>query len=63
MHVRTTDLEPLVARLERLGNRIAVSVLAAAAINSLAELAAADRVRPDAWRKPPIVGPAFPGRD
>jgi ubiquinone biosynthesis protein len=54
VHVRTTDLEPLVARLERLGNRIAVSVLVAAAINSLAELAAADRVRPGSWRKPPV---------
>jgi ubiquinone biosynthesis protein len=52
IHVRTTDLEPLVARLERLGNRIAVSVLAAAAINSMAELAAADRIRPGAARKP-----------
>jgi ubiquinone biosynthesis protein len=52
VHVRTEDLEPLVARLERLGNRIAVSVLAAAAINSVAELAAADRIRPGGWRKP-----------
>ena len=52
MHVRTNDLEPLVARLERLGNRIAMSVLAAAAINSVAELAAADRIRPGAWRTP-----------
>jgi ubiquinone biosynthesis protein len=52
MHIRTTDLEPLVARLERLGNRIVVSVLAAAAINSAAELAAADRIRPGASRKP-----------
>jgi ubiquinone biosynthesis protein len=52
IHIRTTDLEPLVARLERLGNRIAVSVLAAAAINSMAELAAADRIRPGAARKP-----------
>jgi hypothetical protein len=39
-------------RLERLGNRIVVSVLAAAAINSMAELAAADRIRPGASRKP-----------
>jgi ubiquinone biosynthesis protein len=50
VHVRAADLEPLVARLERLGNRIAVSVLAAAALNSVAELAAADRVR-----KPPMA--------
>jgi ubiquinone biosynthesis protein len=53
VHVRAADLEPLVARLERLGNRIAVSVLAAAAINSVAELAAADRVR-----KPPVAARA-----
>jgi ubiquinone biosynthesis protein len=52
VHVRTAELEPLVARLERLGNRIAVSVLAAAAINSAAELAAAGRVDPGAWRRP-----------
>ena len=53
VHVRTTDLEPLVARLERLGNRIAVSVLAAAAINSAAELAAADRMRAGASSRKP----------
>ena len=33
----------MVARAERLGNRIAVSVLAAAIIDGLAELAAAER--------------------
>jgi ubiquinone biosynthesis protein len=54
VHVRTTDLEPLVARLERLGNRIAVSVLAAAAINSVAELAAADRIRRGGSGKPHV---------
>jgi ubiquinone biosynthesis protein len=52
VHVRTADLEPLVARLERLGNRIAMSVLAAAAINSAAELAAAGRIRPREVPKP-----------
>jgi ubiquinone biosynthesis protein len=54
VHVRTTDLEPLVARLERLGNRIAMSVLAAAAINSVAELAAADRIRRGGSGRPHI---------
>jgi ubiquinone biosynthesis protein len=58
VHVRTADLEPLVARLERLGNRIAVSVLAAAAINSAAELAAAGRIRPGAMPKPGLAGRA-----
>jgi ubiquinone biosynthesis protein len=39
LHLRTADLEPLLARAERLGNRIAVSVLAAAAIDAIAQLA------------------------
>jgi ubiquinone biosynthesis protein len=52
IHVRTADVEPLVARLERTGNRIVLSVLAAAAINSAAELAAADRIRPGPSRNP-----------
>jgi ubiquinone biosynthesis protein len=43
VHIRTADLDPLVARLERLGNRIALSVLAAAAINSAVQLAAVRR--------------------
>jgi ubiquinone biosynthesis protein len=45
VHIRTADLDPLVARLERLGNRIAVSVLTAAVINSVAQSAAARRRR------------------
>jgi len=52
VHVRATDLEPLVARLERLGNRIALSVLAAAAVNAAAELAATGRLDTNGWRKP-----------
>jgi ubiquinone biosynthesis protein len=52
VHVRATDLEPLVARLERLGNRIALSVLAAAAVNAAAELAATGRLDASRWRKP-----------
>lgn len=43
VHLRAGELEPLMARAERLGNRIAASVLAAAAINALAELYAARR--------------------
>jgi ubiquinone biosynthesis protein len=45
MHLGTDELDPLVARGERLGNRIAAAVLAAAAIDALAELYAA-RARP-----------------
>ena len=43
VHLRAAELEPLMGRAERLGNRIAVSVLAAAIIDGLAELAAAER--------------------
>jgi ubiquinone biosynthesis protein len=45
VHVSAADLEPHVKRLERLGNRIAASVIAAAIIDAVAELAAADRTR------------------
>jgi len=39
LHLRAADIEPLVSRAERLGNRIAASVLAAAAINAIAQVA------------------------
>jgi ubiquinone biosynthesis protein len=40
VHLRAAELEPLVARAERLGNRIVAAVLAAAVIDGAAELAA-----------------------
>jgi ubiquinone biosynthesis protein len=46
VHLRAAELEPLMARAERLGNRIAVSALAAAIIDGPAELAAAERASP-----------------
>jgi ubiquinone biosynthesis protein len=39
LHLRTDELAPLLSRAERLGNRIAASVLAAAAIDAIAQLA------------------------
>lgn len=53
-HIRAAELEPLIARAERLGDRIARSVLIAAAIDGLAELAAADRARGRSWRVPRV---------
>lgn len=47
VHLRADELEPLVARAERLGNRLVAGVLAAAFINGLAELMAVD---PKRWR-------------
>lgn len=45
VHVSTADLELHATRVERVGKRIAASVIAAAIIDGLAELAAADRTR------------------
>lgn len=45
MHLRADELEQLMSRAERLGNRIARSILAAAALNVAGELVAARRRR------------------
>ena len=50
VHLRTAELEPLVSRAERLANRIAAAVLAAAVIDGLAELSAT-RARPHSRRR------------
>lgn len=42
-HLRTDELEPLVHRIERLGNRVVLSILGAAVIEGLGELAAHNR--------------------
>jgi ubiquinone biosynthesis protein len=39
VHLRAAELEPIMARAERLGNRIAVSVLLAATIDAVAQIA------------------------
>ncbi|MCI2238274.1 AarF/ABC1/UbiB kinase family protein [Kineococcus sp. TRM81007] len=46
--VRTDDLDPLVARVERIGNRLVVAMVTAAGIEALALLASADpdRLKP-----------------
>ena len=51
LHLRAGELEPLLARMERLGNRIAASVLVSAVIDGLAELAAAGELRRTGWRR------------
>jgi len=55
LHLRTGELEPLLQRAERVGNRIVASVLVAAGINALTELAAAGHVRRSSWRRPLAV--------
>ena len=56
LHLRTGELEPLLQRTERLGNRIVASVLVAAGVNALTELAATDHIRRSGWRRSlPVV--------
>jgi ubiquinone biosynthesis protein len=50
VHLRTTELEPLVSRVERLANRIAAAVLAAAVINAVADVSST-RTRPHGRRR------------
>jgi len=45
LHLRTSELEPLMSRAERLGNRIALSVLAAALIDAATQLLGGTRRR------------------
>ena len=52
VHLRADEIEPLVARAERLGNRLVAGVIAAACIEGLAELVAVNPERWRAWERP-----------
>lgn len=54
VHLRASELQPLVQRIERLADRLAVSILAAAAIDGLSELAAHNRSA-RGWRRPTLA--------
>ncbi len=54
VRLRTDELQPLVRRIERLANRVAISILAAAAIDALSELAAHNGPR-RGWRRPVLA--------
>jgi ubiquinone biosynthesis protein len=54
VHLRTNELQPLVRRVERLADRLAISILAAAAIDGLSELAA-HRNPGRRWRRPALA--------
>jgi ubiquinone biosynthesis protein len=55
VHLRTSELQPLIHRVERLANRVAISILAAAAIDGLSELAAHNNAPRRGWRRPVIA--------
>jgi ubiquinone biosynthesis protein len=54
VHLRAHELQPLVRRIERLANRVAISILAAAAIDGLSELAAHNSPQ-RGWRRPMLA--------
>lgn len=51
VHLRASELEPLMARAERIGNKVLAGVIAAAFIRGVGEVIASDR-RWRGWREP-----------
>ena len=49
MHLRAAELDPLVTRVERIGNRLVAGVIAAAFIRGIGELTAGDTSRWRVW--------------
>ncbi|MBG0740629.1 AarF/ABC1/UbiB kinase family protein [Paeniglutamicibacter antarcticus] len=52
VHLRAAELEPLVGRIERIGNRLVVGMLTAAFIRGIGELTTADTSRWQQWQRP-----------
>ncbi|MEC5182166.1 ABC1 kinase family protein [Arthrobacter sp. CG_A4] len=52
VHLRAAELEPLVGRMERVGNRLVAGMISAALIGGVGALAAGDRDRWGSWEKP-----------
>ncbi|ALE05640.1 ABC transporter [Arthrobacter sp. ERGS1:01] len=56
VHLRAAELEPLVARVEKIGNRLVAGMIAAAFIRGLGDVATADGDRLRTWGKPLAAG-------
>jgi ubiquinone biosynthesis protein len=54
-HLRADELEPIIVRVERLGNRLVAGVIAAAFIDAVTELVAADPARRRSWERPMLT--------
>lgn len=52
VHLRADELEPMVTRVERIGNRLVAGMIAAAFIRGIGELTSADRDRLRTWQSP-----------
>ncbi len=52
VHLRAAELDPLMGRLERVGNRLVAGIIAATFIKGVGELAASDKQRWGRWEEP-----------
>jgi len=52
VHLRAAELEPLVGRVERVGNRLVAAMIAAALIGGVGALTTGDKERWGSWEKP-----------
>ncbi|WP_237563221.1 ABC1 kinase family protein [Arthrobacter sp. H-02-3] len=52
VHLRAAELEPLVGRMERIGNRLVAGMIAAALIGGVGSLTTGDKERWGRWEKP-----------
>lgn len=52
VHLRAAELEPLVGRMERIGNRLVAGMISAALIGGVGALTTGDRERWGSWEKP-----------
>lgn len=58
VHLRAAELEPLVGRVEQIGNRLVAGMIAAALIRGIGDLTAADTSRLKTWQGP-MLGAGF----
>jgi ubiquinone biosynthesis protein len=58
VHLEAKELEPLVGRVERIGDRMVAGIITAAFIRGIAELASADKERWGRWEGP-LMGVAL----
>ncbi|MEV8183852.1 hypothetical protein [Arthrobacter sp. N199823] len=52
LHLRAAELEPLMGRAERIGNRLVAGLVAAAFIRGVGELVVADKEEFRRWARP-----------
>lgn len=52
VHLRAAELDPLVGRIEKIGNRLVAGMVAAALISGIGQVAASDKTATGSWNRP-----------